>query len=287
MKYLPAVFCLFFLLTPSVFSQSEIDFDSPTWLMMNSGIDAYNQGDFGGALQYFRAVLEKEGTYPEADIWIGKVFEIDGEIQLAIKQYEKALANSSQLEILEQKYQILYELAELYKTAGNNLKYEEKLQQILDDDEIYASADVQALMRVLKEKGFDSVIQLYRYQNDFSQSAHFQLGEFYFRSGRYLQAIEHCIFAVMYPFSKSISYIRDLDPVYAYENGAEFFKACRLYPETVPYFSSSKLFEGMFFLGASLYTAGEIGEAEYLWDLVSRFSQNNQLKELIRSQSRN
>ena len=65
--------------------------------------------------------------YPEADFLEAKIYRLEGEFELAKQFYIEAWKNSDKLDIPMEKYDILYELASLYKIQNNLADYEKTL----------------------------------------------------------------------------------------------------------------------------------------------------------------
>ena len=100
---------LFFAGSFHAYAQEEGVYELPAWLVLEYGKKAFQERELGIALRYAREALEKKaGFYPEAEILIGDVFAAEGNLQLAVSQYTKALEDSRQLYILQEKYHILY-----------------------------------------------------------------------------------------------------------------------------------------------------------------------------------
>jgi tetratricopeptide (TPR) repeat protein len=246
---------LFLVIAPFIVLAQDIDAEkAPAWLLMELGEKAYRDKEFGEALSLFREVKKREGIYPEADYWIGLVFEADAEIDLAIKQLEMAYENRNQLFILAEKYTLLYKLAELYKRQGNFLVFEEKLREIIRDDEDFNSVRMEVLVRLLQEKGFDNLLKLYRFTSDFAMEAHLRLGTFLHESGRNPQGIE---------------FVRAEDPEYAFADTSSFLNLAGEYRELDTYFTTAGLYPGIYVLAQALNDTGHVSTARELWKIVA------------------
>ena len=261
----------------------DIDVEkAPTWLLMELGEKAYRDKDFGEALSLFRDVKKREGVYPEADLWIGLVFEADAEIELAIKQLEMAYEDRNQLFVLAEQYTILYKLAELHKRHGDYLAYEERLKEIIKDDEDYNSVRMEVLVRVLQEKGFDGLLKLYRFSSDFSIEAHLRLGTFLHESGRNPQGVNHLLFAVITVLSRGIEFLRTEDPEYSFKDTSSFFSLAGEYRELDNYFTTSGLFPGIYVLAKALNDTGHVSSARSLFKIVAEHCSDGTLKQRAR-----
>lgn len=282
------VFCIFFFtVIPVLLFSQDIDLASaPSWLLMELGEKAYGEKEFGEALTLFREVKRREGVYPEADYWIGLVFEADAELGLAIEQLKAAYRDRNQLYTLDDKYTILYKLADLYVRNGDYLSYEETLKLIIADDEEFNAVRMEVLVRVLQEKGLDSLLKLYRFGSDYSINAHLHLGAFLHESGRNPQSINHLLFAVITIFSRSIEFLRNEDPDYTFEDTGSFFDFANEFEELGSYFTSTGHFQGIYLLAKAFDETGHSVLARSLWKVVAEESgdtllQNRARKDLM------
>jgi tetratricopeptide (TPR) repeat protein len=293
-RFVTAVLCFFLFLSAgfTVSGQEKEIYELPPWLILEYGKKAFMEREYGVALRYAREAIEKRAYfYPEAEILIGDVFEAEGNIELAIEQYEKALENAKQLYIQDEKYEVYYKLAELYDNGylsgiGTNpeQKYREILETILEDDEEYTDAAESnlgdALVNTLEEDGFDRLVILYRLNSDFSLEAHSRFGRIHLDNGEYKQAALHFIFVVLSVISKAIEELQFHDPEYEFESSESFFEACTRYDLIQNYFEETSLFSNMAALGDAV--AAEDDEKGMRDTEVGR-----RLRELARTYSRN
>ncbi|MDC7223625.1 MAG: hypothetical protein PQJ60_07765, partial [Spirochaetales bacterium] len=139
---------------------SEKEKNMPVWVLMEKGKASFREGDFATALTYFTYSRNKGAVLPEAEYWMGRVYEEEGELPLAILQYEKSLDQARYLYIPEEKTEIVYRLAGAYLKGQEPEKYEYRLQRLIDD-EVDRSREVvereHLYTSTLKEKGLDEL----------------------------------------------------------------------------------------------------------------------------------
>ncbi|MEW5815826.1 MAG: hypothetical protein AB1798_10595 [Spirochaetota bacterium] len=259
-----------------VFSEDTDEFDFPPWILLEKGKKAYHDREFGTAIRYFRTAIQKEGEFPEAEMWVGAVFEEEGEYILAEKQYLKALEIKKLLYIPEDEYTILYKLTEIYRNSNQYKKMEDTLISLLSKDEIvsgdaYASLRL-AYVRTLKEKGLNKLVELYRHNNVKTQDAHSQLGIFYYRTGRYGNATLNLLFTVLTVFSVCIDELRKFDPDYTFSNTEDFLEISLKEPRLKEFIEVGGFFKNLYYLGSSLSAEGELLSARYLWRIVATYA---------------
>ena len=86
-KYLIVFILLLTLIT--LFPVYAQDYSKPEWILYRKGINLYNSKNYSEAFNYFREASRKR-DFPEAEYYIGRIFENEGEQTLALKQYERA-----------------------------------------------------------------------------------------------------------------------------------------------------------------------------------------------------
>ena len=249
----------------------------PIWLIMERGKQAYELGEFGLAARVFREAIDRQSVNPDAHMWLGYIFEKEGEWTLAEKEYQQALKDKNQLYILEDRFTIMYRLADIYRRTDQWGRYERILIEVLEDDGTYQQAfsTQYAMVKVLKEKGLDKLFELYRWENNRHVRARRELGVFYYRTGRYNEAENNLVLAVMSAVTVGFDYILEKTADYDYTELAVHVENMCRYPELVDYMRKNEFFQSLYYLGASLYADGFRSRAEELWTLVAESAAGN------------
>ncbi len=251
----------------------------PPWLLLELGKKAFREKNFGQALDYFRTSIANGVITPEAQMWIGRVFEEEGELDLAENQYQKALADSSQFEIPDEAAAIRYDLARIYYNTNQYGKYEVTLKNIVSEDKEYSDPKEaftrRSMVRVLKTDGLDKLLVLYRLTNKKTLQAHSDLGELYYRTGRYSDAIMNLTFSTITILSVAIDRVAASDPQYEFSTIGALFDITAKNTTVTDYLSSANLFKDLYYLAASLYAEGTTNRATAIWRTVTRWSQKD------------
>ena len=246
--------------------------DEPAWLLMERGEEAFNRGELGDALRIFRSVLARNEIAPEPHYWIGRVFEEEGELELAEKEYQRALDYKRQLYLLEDELIIRERLARLYKIRGEYGAFEKALLAIIALDEEFDSpagvAQQSAMIRLVSNQGLAKVVELYRIDASESYLAHAELGLFYYRTGRYRDSVLHLLYAGLTLLSRTIEYQRQEDPFYEYESLAGLLERALSDRENGAYLTQNRAGALFYYLGAALYASGASGTWEEVLNLV-------------------
>ncbi len=279
------VFLIIFIPFTAAFSQSSTDkalielleksyqSDEPTWLLMERGKQAFEIGEFGLASRIFREVITRENNYPDAEIWLGYIFEQEGEYGLAEKQYLAALDRKSSLYIPDDEFTILYKLSDIYKKTNQYGKYESTLLEILNNDQSEAgNIEIQyAVLDVLKDKGIDKMFELYRFENDKYNRARTGIGIFYYQTGRYTEAQLNLLIPVISLAAAGFDFIYNKTAIYEYTDFESHISEMLRYPELADFLQKNDFFSSLYYLAASLYAGGNKNDAEKIWRIVSKF----------------
>ena len=233
----------------------------------------FAQREYGRALQLYKEALSVAGIFPEAEIGIGDVFFEEGELQLAKEQYEKAYDQKSAFRIADTQYEVLYRLADLYQNENMYNQMEDDLSKIVADDAKYSDPESARLKTQIeknfKNKGIDHTLFLYEFDVPFAQAAHSRLGLFYYRSGRYEQAIVDLLYSVIYTTSEINSALHARDVDYQFTTLADMLAAVQGKKDLAQYVANSNLFRDLYYLAGASYAAGFPAHATQIWKLVA------------------
>jgi tetratricopeptide (TPR) repeat protein len=254
--------------TFTVFCQ-DTDPEKPVWVLLEKAESEMKAGEFGSAMQIYREVIELEGSIPEAEAGIARIFKEEGDFRLAEMQYKTALSLSKNFYILEDKYTVLYELASIYRIEKKYREFEETLLLVIQDDEEFSADRNQklndAMIRVLKEQGIDKLITLYRMKTTFSLSAHVHLGTFYCRSGRYDQSIKHLVYSLLSTLTVIIDEFKISDPDFEFSGLKPLVEDALSHSRLEDYILDHGLYQSIYYLAASLFAEGFQTESKKLW----------------------
>jgi tetratricopeptide (TPR) repeat protein len=221
------------------------------------------------------AALKAFGTlkqYPEAEYWIGEVFRAEGELGVAISQYQKTYDLRASLEIPDFSLEILYKIAELRKIRQEYTLMENTYLEILKNDTLWSGTDntfvKDSMIRVLENDGLNQFLMVYRYDNYQVEKAHRELGLYYYRSGRHVKAADHLLFAFLIQNSVIIQNLLKNQYDYSFTNAEDLFDhiliddALQTYAENVEYYKT------MYYLGGAFYGNGNLTVARNFWNLL-------------------
>ena len=243
----------------------------PAWLLLEQGKQAFRDRNFGTALALFRESIATGGETPEADAWIGRVFEEEGELKLAVDQYNRALALKQQFVVREDALTVRYALVNIYYETNEYGKYEVALRKIVAEDKYFINPDLSgmrdAMLRILHSGGFDRLMLLYRLTDLRTLAAHSELGAFMYRTGRYRDATLNLAFSTITDFTTAIEELRRINPDFEFTSIQDLLARSLKDPRLAAYFVSVHLYRDLYYLAASLYANGIAGRAREIWSL--------------------
>ncbi len=254
----------------------------PDWVLFQKGMNFYSQKNYGEAFKYLReATYLRE--YPEAEYWIGKIFENEGENTLALKQYEKALDISYKAESNEFYIAVLLSIANIYEKQQKYNLYEKTLERIINDVKKAAKSDMdyeKVLGDRIVENGLDKAIFYFRYDLDALIKPYGEIGVYYFKNARDRTAIKYLASAVIIIFTRLIEANKEYDPQYTYINSRNSFINSEKNDKTKEYMIESELYKYLFYLALSLDNIGEIDESKYIFNFIAESSAKSNYKDL-------
>ncbi len=262
----------------------------PLWLQLDTGKEAVSTGDLGHAVLIFREILKQQPNNPEAQKWLGIIYEKEGEFSLAELQFKKALKNKKNMLIKEDEYYISYHLSEIYAHENNWKEYVNVLQQIITDASCETiTPSVQHQMTTLLQKsGIDKFFELYRPEAKITLKAHYLLGMYYFKREQYTDALNHFIFSLGEPVHVMIDEIKTYDPSYSYEITKKISPMEKLLQEIrankriTAYLNDVSFYKSFLYTGESVVYNGNKTKGMQMVELVIQFSPELELRNRAR-----
>ena len=175
--------------------------------IINRYLDLYGAEKFQYSVHKMEDWVEEKRVYPEADFLIGKIYRLEGEYKTAIDFYEKARMESAFLDIPDQLYDILYEMADLMRHQHENEKYKQALLLILDNDPNYKDMVLRrAMLKIIdadKASNVDRFFDLFRASSPKTLNALYNISVIFEEEGE----VENSLFASALGTVESLSHI--------------------------------------------------------------------------------
>jgi len=220
--------------------------------------------------------IDRLKSYPEAEFWLGETYRAEGELDLAIKQYQKAYDLRALLETPDFDLEILYKMVEVYRIQQKYQEMENCALDILNSPgrDVLWAGDAQnfartSMMRILENEGIGRFFTLYRYDNYQVERAHRFLGFYYYTSSRHNQAAEHLMFAFLIQNTMLMEEIIRQQYDFSFTTLDALMEAIARRPDLKQYLQDTEYFRTAYFLGTSLYATGKLLPARQLWTFLA------------------
>lgn len=217
--FLATLFLYFF--TPFLFGGEERDY---TWIKLQQGIEHFNNKNYGDAMVLFSQCQEFLPNDADVAYWIGRVYEVEGDFQLAIKQYEKAL-NSYNLEPPgndERIYETILHLADVNLKLGNEEQFLASLSDLLDKGTLSSPEErvelYTALESAFNKGGLDKVLELYRLHGSFEHEIYWRKADYYYQEKEFDKAKINLMLGIVSTLSVIIREIEETDIEFIFTN---------------------------------------------------------------------
>gem|GEM_PF-1101139 len=268
-----------FMLLSATLIPAQTDNFVEAWFLYEQGkarLEDPEGPELGEALLSFQEAIDKRGApFPEAEVAIGDIYFQEGALALAKLQYEKAYKLRGGMEIAEEKYTVLYRLADLHEGQDMYADMDRYLQQVLEDqpyfsDEQYRSFK-DAFLSTYEDKGLEHLLKLYRMEGvAFSVPAHAKLGWFYYRTGR-SGAILHGLFALDIMVTEAVKELRRVQPGFVFTTMEDFLDTALQRDNIREYLASGEFFKTLYYLATATYAASRPSLAEPIWQLLAAY----------------
>jgi len=201
--------------------------------------NAFFDNSMAAMLEY----IQGTEVFPEAQKLIGDIYKLEGEYEFAEEYYKMALKNKDVLDIPDEKYEILYMLADISRLQNNNAQMETRLLNILTEDNSFRDITLQkAIVRTIKQNKTDSVeklFTLYRADSYYSLKAYNELTEYYYKLGEKDKTLTFAALFAITSFSKIYETIKIRNFDYEYEDLATFLQEASFYNDIVKWGSEN------------------------------------------------
>ena len=266
----------------------------------------YPRESFRNSASAALTTLSSLKEYPEADHWIGETYLVEGELNLALSQYQKVHSQRNLLENPNFAVELLYKIAAIRRTRREYNEMERVLLSILTADKMWAGKNLehdpmiartidhegdsfvkQSMTRTLENSGLNRFIVQFRYNSTEFESAHKQLGLFYYQSGRYTWAQEHLMFAFLIQNSVIIDELKRTRYNYTFDTLEDLAAQMNWNQLLMDYADKKEYYKTAYYLAASLYANGKTTSARGIWNFLAQQSRAGEWQTRAIGQIRN
>jgi tetratricopeptide (TPR) repeat protein len=255
--------------------------NEPEWLLYRKGINYYNSTNFSEAFKYFREA-SRTRDFPEAEYYLGRIFENEGEFSLALKQYERAEEFSENLFVPSFTNEITLKKAAIYKKLKKYNLYQEMLEKLIK--KLAEEKEITRYMSLLPEKllksGLDELFYYYRINGDELIHPSGELGVYFYQLSQDNNAIRYLTPSVIIIMTKVSSVLKNYDPAYTYKNLTKFITDAENFSDTAAYISDSQFYKYFFHLSLSLHNTGKTDETYRLLKIICDSSYSGKYRDL-------
>ena len=246
----------------------------PEWYYFQKSLEAFKANNSGEAIRQLKNLVDNYGESAETlHLW-ARIYEEEGELDLAERYYLESLERSG-FRVPDEHYTVRYRLAAMYYQRRNYKRYEDVLQEILTNQSMFTDARYarqrDAYISTLLTQGFDSFALLYRIPFDFAQEAHSGLGILYCRMGRDRNALLHLAFSNLALVTVLTEELRRRDPGYTYTTLEDLLQRASARPELADLMQRTGFFRSLYFLSA-LFAQGATREARRVWSAAAEYA---------------
>ena len=225
--------------------------------------------------------LDRLKSYPEADFWLGETYRVEGELAMALRQFERALNDKALFESPGFDMEILYKITDIHRLRGNYQEMERRAIEIIEGlgpdglprDNLWAggggSQIRSAMARILENEGINRFLTLYRHNSTNTERAHRLLGFFYYSSSRYIPATEHLMFAFLIQNTVLIQEVIRRDADFTFESLENLIAIARSRPELTAFIEETDYYRTAYYLASALYATGKSRPSRELWAFLA------------------
>ncbi|MCQ2591507.1 MAG: hypothetical protein MJ188_01875 [Treponema sp.] len=193
--------------------------------------------------------IKNQSEYPEAQKLIGDIYKLEGEYDFAELYYKKALENEEVLDIPDEKYEILYLLADISRLKEDYDKMEVRLLNVIGNRQLNNN---KALCRAMKNtvsannpSDVNKFFQLFRTYDYYSLRAYGLLAEYYYNLQEYDKAFEYSSLAVINGFSKICSILEKRNLEYEFYDLEKYLNEVLYYPDIVKWGTDNQVWKNL------------------------------------------
>lgn len=241
--------------------------------LIQSFLNRYGLDYFDNSISKLHKFVLKLENYPEADFILAKIYRLEGEYSLVMEYLEKARKASEVLDVQEQSFDILYEMAEVSEITGDSDTYEKTLLLIIGNDGYYKDDTLRkAILRTIKTERKDNVshfFMLYRIDAPRQINAYLKLAKLYSDKGRLQDSLVMNSYGVVSSFTHMLSILQQRNPEYSFVSMDDFFEECLRWPDVIYWAQKNQVWEGFYELAVRSRSTGNIYFSDLLLKLES------------------
>lgn len=244
--------------------------------VINKYIKLKGEDYFENSISKLISHIQQKEHYPEVYKLIGDIYKLEGEYKFAEDYYKKALDNSNVLNIPNDRFELLYSLAEISEINEDYKRMEIRLLNILTDDSTYKNKALsKALLNTVvsnKKDCFEKFFELYRGNNYFSLKAYSKLSDYYYSIQDYDKAFNFCALNVITSITKIQEVISSRDITFDFKNIENLLYHVQYYDDIIKWGNDNEIWSSFNLLAKITKKLGNIDFTEKLLKVLAQFS---------------
>lgn len=244
--------------------------------VINKYIKLKGEDYFENSISKLISHIQQKEHYPEVYKLIGDIYKLEGEYKFAEDYYKKALDNSNVLNIPNDRFELLYSLAEISEINEDFKRMEIRLLNILTDDSTYKNKALsKALLNTVvsnKKDCFEKFFELYRGNNYFSLKAYSKLSDYYYSIQDYDKAFNFCALNVITSITKIQEVISSRDITFEFKNIENLLYHVQYYDDIIKWGNDNEIWSSFNLLAKITKELGNIDFTEKLLKVLAQFS---------------
>ena len=179
---------------------------------------------FDFSISRFMSYLNEKVAFPEADYITGNIYSIQGEYKQAMFYFERAYSKVHLLEIPDERFNIIYSIADVAGLLGQHDMQEKYLLLVLTEDPTFGSTVLESsklkamLNTIIKEKTTDKFFRLYRVNKEIALKAYRDLSKMYLEAGNTKRSLTTSALAASIALTSLSSMLEKSDFSYVYSD---------------------------------------------------------------------
>ena len=244
--------------------------------VINKYIKLKGEDYFENSISKLISHIQQKEHYPEVYKLIGDIYKLEGEYKFAEDYYKKALDNSNVLNIPNDRFELLYSLAEISEINEDYKRMEIRLLNILTDDSTYKNKALsKALLNTVvsnKKDCFEKFFELYRGNNYFSLKAYSKLSDYYYSIQDYDKAFNFCALNVITSITKIQDVISSRDITFEFKNIENLLYHVQYYDDIIKWGNDNEIWSSFNLLAKITKELGNKDFTEKLLKVLAQFS---------------
>ena len=230
---------------------------------------------FDKSISKLMSWLEKRKAFPETDYLTGRIYFAEGDYEQAMHYYKEAWNSHNFLEIPDERFNIIYALADTSKLLRKYDEQEKYLLLVLTEDPIYGTTNLEsdALQAMIKtissEKTTEKFFLLYRNRNPIALKAYMDLTEIYLEAGKNRRALATAVLASIITITNLDDLISKDDYNYKYTEFTNLLHRLNRRQDVILWAEKQNFWRAFMDLADSLSKNGNTEQALYLYSKLA------------------